>query len=819
MSTRTLGARIPRNEDPRLLRGRGCFVDDLHLPGVLHGAVLRSPHAHARLRVIDAARARALPGVHLVLTARDLGAVNRPTPLLIPHPGLAHPRTPSPLAEEELRYVGEPIAFVVAESRALAEDAAELVEVGYVPLPVVPDLATATAEGAPLVHADVPENRAAHLLQRVGDPEAAFARAAHVFRERLWIERSCGCPLEPRGVVAVYDPRTETLRVWDSTQAPLPIKNGLARIFGLPEFKVEVIAPDVGGGFGTKIMLFYPEEILVPYAAMRLGRPVKWTEDRREHLQAASQERGQLHDVEAATDAAGRILALRDHFVHDAGAYTPYGIVVPLITSTQLPGPYRLTNYEVSFDVVYTNTVMVTPYRGAGRPQGAFVMERVIGLIARELGIEPAEVRRRNFIQPGEFPWDVGLTFQDGAPTRYDSGDYPAGLELALERIGARDFRARQAAARAQGRHLGLGLACYVEGTGIGPYEGAHVRVEPSGKVLVATGLTTQGQGHPTTFAQIAAETLGCDPADVTVITGDTSRFNWGAGTFASRALVTSGNAIALAAGRVRDKVLRLAAELLEVAPRDLELADGRVRVKGAPGAELTLGALATVANPIRYAYGEATAEAALRLVKPREGPVLAPDEGPGLEAYGYYAPPQATFAHGCHAAIVEVDIETGEVRLLRYVVHHDSGVLINPTIVEGQIHGGVAQGIGGALYERIVYDPQGQPLTTTFMDFLIPTAMEVPAIEVVHTETPSPLNPLGVKGVGEAGAIPVPALVAEAVDDALAPFGVRVREMPLSPMRILELIAEGRARAAPAGPQPSGRAFETAADGTRRGP
>ncbi len=798
MTTRALGARIARNEDPRLLRGRGCFVDDLHPPGALHAAVLRSPHAHARLRAIDTAPARALPGVHLVLAARDVGAANRPTPLLIPHPALTHPRTPLPLAAEEVRYVGEPVAFVVAESRALAEDAAELIQVEYDPLPAVPDLSTATAAGAPLVHADVPENRAARLLQRVGDPEAAFARAPRVFRERLWIERSCGCPLEGRGVVAVYDPRTETLRVWDSTQAPLPIKNGLARIFGLPEFKVEVVAPDVGGGFGTKIMLFYPEEILVPYAAMRLGRPVKWIEDRCEHLQAASQERGQLHDVEVATDAGGRILALRDRFVHDAGAYTPYGIVVPLITSTQLPGPYRLAHYEVGFDVVYTNTAIVTPYRGAGRPQGAFVMERVIGLIARELGLEPAEVRRRNLIQPGELPWDVGLTFQDGAPTRYDSGDYPAGLELALERIGAADFRARQAAARAQGRYLGLGTACYVEGTGIGPYEGAHVRVEPSGKVLVATGLTTQGQGHATTFAQIAAETLGCDPADVTVITGDTARFNWGAGTFASRALVTSGNAIAVAAAKVRAKALRLAAELLEAAPGDLELAGGRVRVKGVPGAELTLGALATVANPIRYAYGEATAEAALRLVKPREGPVLAPGEEPGLEAYGYYAPPQATFAYGCHAAIVEVDIETGQVRFLRYVVHHDCGVLVNPTVVEGQIRGGVAQGIGGALYERIVYDAAGQPLTTTFMDFLMPTAMEIPAIEIVHTETPSPLNPLGVKGVGEAGAIPVPALVAEAVDDALAPFGVRVREMPLSPGRILELISAGRARAAP---------------------
>ena len=730
--------------------------------------------------------------MHLVLTAADLGALNQPTPLLIPHPELTHPKTPTPLAEDEVRYAGELVALVVADDRYLAEDAAQLVQVDYEPLPAVVDLEAAGADGAPRLHADVPANRAARVAQRVGDPDAAFARAAHVFREQLAIERSCGSPLETRGVVAEYDTRTGMLRAWISTQAPLPIKNGLARLFGLPEFKVDVIAPDVGGGFGTKIMLFYPEEIVVPAAAIRLGRAVKWIEDRAEHLTASSQERGQLHDVEVATDADGRILALRDRFLHDAGAYTPYGIIVPLITSTQLPGPYRLRHYHVEFEVRYTNKVMVTPYRGAGRPHGAFVMERVIGRIARELGLEPSEVRRRNFIQPDEFPWDVGLTFQDGGPTRYDSGNYPAGLEMALERIDVPTFRARQRAARAEGRYLGLGIACYVEGTGIGPYEGAHVRVEPSGSVYVATGLTTQGQGHPTTFAQIAAEVLGCDPRDVTVVTGDTSRFNWGAGTFASRALVTAGNAVASAAGKVRAKALQLAAELLEVAPHDLEIRDGAVSVKGVPHRRLALGALATVANPIRYAYGKEAAEAALRLVKPRAGAVLRDDEEPGLEARGYYAPPHATFASGCHAAIVEVDVETGVVRVLRYVVQHDCGRVVNPTIVEGQIHGGVAQGIGGALYEKLAFDATGQPLTRTFMEFHIPTATEVPSIEIAHLETPSPLNPLGIKGVGEAGAIPVPALVAEAVDDALVPFGVRVREMPLRPERIRELIGGG---------------------------
>ena len=762
MTTRRIGARIPRNEDPRLLRGLGCFVDDVHPPGMLHAAPLRSPHAHARIVRIDATAARRAPGVHLVLTAAELGELNRPSPLLIPHPTLSHPRTQRPLAVDEVRYVGEVVAFVVADSRYVAEDAIALIEVEYEPLAVVTDLATALAPGAPRVHADVPDNRAARFRQTVGDADGVLARAHRVLRERLTIERSCGSPIEGRGVVAEWDARRRVLKVWDSTQAPLPIRNGLAGLFGLPEFSVEVVAPDVGGGFGTKIMLFYPDELLVPFRSTKCGE----------------------------LDTIG------EHGIGFlSGAYTPYGIVVPIITATQLPGPYRLKNYTVEFEVAYSNKAVVSPYRGAGRPHGVFVMERVIGLIARELGLEPAEVRRRNFIQPDEFPWDVGLTFQDGGPTRYDSGNYPAGLSMAVEMIGAVDFRRRQSEARRAGRYLGLGLGCYVEGTGIGPYEGAHVRVEPSGKVLVATGLTTQGQGHGTTFAQIAAEALGCDPADVSVVTGDTTKFNWGAGTYASRGLVTSGNAIHRAATEVREKALRLAAGLLEVSPADLELADGRARVRGVPGKELTLGALATVANPIRYAHGKEAAEAALRLVKPREGAVLREGEEPGLEARGYYAPPHATFASGCHAAIVEVDLDTGNLTFLRYVVQHDCGTVVNPTIVEGQIRGGVAQGVGGAFYERIIYDDAGQPLTATFADFLMPTALEVPEIEIGHMETPSPLNALGIKGVGEAGAIPVPALVAEAIDDALAPLGVRVREMPLHPDRLRQLIAAARAR------------------------
>jgi len=786
---------VRRNEDPRLLRGLGCFVDDVDPPGVLHAAILRSPYGHARIGRIDTSVALAHPGVRAVYTAADLGDFNQPAPLVVPHPSLTHGRTQRPLAEGKVCYIGEAVAMVVAEDRYMAEDAVGLIDVEWEPLPTVVDFRVAHEPDQPLVHDDVPNNIAARLEQVVGDPESAFHQAAHVFEEHLFIERSCGSPIETRGVVAVFDPLQQSLTVWDATQAPLTIKNGLANMLGLPEFKVEVIAPDVGGGFGTKIMLFFAEEVLVPWAAMQLRQPVKWTEDRREHFISANQERGQLHTARVAVDAGGCILGVESAFIHDTGAYTPYGMVVPIITVTQLPGPYKVPNYRSEFTVVYTNTPCVSPYRGAGRPHACFVMERLIDRIARELALEPNEVRRRNFLQPDDFPWDVGLTFQDGGPTKYDSGNYPAGLAMAEEMIDLASFRDRQAAARADHRYLGIGFAAYVEGTGIGPYEGAHVRVEPSGRVLAITGLTSQGQGHYTSFAQIVAAELGCDVGDVTVVTGDTSRFNWGAGTYASRALVTAGNALGLAARRVRDKVLTLAAELLEVSPGDLELAQGKAMVRGAPGRELTLGALATAANPIRYAYGKEANQAALRLVKAHEGAVLREGQEPGLEARGFFAPERATWASGQHAAIIEVDPLTGDLRFVRYVVVHDCGVLINPTIVEGQIHGGVAQGIGGAFYERLHFDDSGQLINASFMDFLMPTAVEVPDIEIAHIETPSPLNPLGVKGVGEAGTIPVAALVAEAVEDALAPFGVRISEMPLSPTRIRELIEAAAAR------------------------
>ncbi len=793
MATRWFGASIPRIEDPRLLRGRGTFVDDIDLPEMLHAAVLRSTHARARILSIDASPARALPGVHLVLTASDLGELLEPSPLLVPHHALTQPRTQLPLAQNEVHYVGEAVAFVVADSRYIAEDALDLIEVEYEPLPVVHSLEVAAAGDAPLVHADVPGNVAAHLVQTVGDPDAAFEGAPHVIRETFVMDRGAAMPMECRGVLVRWDAHDQMLTCWISTQGPIPIRNGLAAIFHLPEHKVRVIAPDVGGGFGTKIMMFYPEEILTPFAAIHLGRPVKWIEDRREHFISANQERSQLHEVEYAFDDQGILLAVRDKFLHDTGAYTPYGIIVPIITACTLPGPYRLRNYYSEFTVLYTNKVPVSPYRGAGRPHAVFVMERIMDRIAKELNLDRAEVRSRNFIQPDEFPWDVGLVYQDGGPTKYDSGDYQAGLDKLKALLDYDNFSAMQAEARQQGRYLGIGIACYVEGTGIGPYEGAQVRVESDGRVFASTGVTTQGQAHFTTFAQIVAEQLGVDPQDVLVTTGDSQAFYWGVGTYASRAATIAGTAMHLAAVKVREKAKRVAADLFEASPDDIELAGGKVFVKDAPHRSLTLGQVAISANPLRYAYGEnARKLMSIKLAGARPGPALPPERGaPGLEASEFYSPPHGSFASGAHGAIIEVDPKTGMVTFVKYAAVHDCGRVINPTVVEGQVHGGVAQGIGGAFYERLVYDEEGQLINASFMDYLLPTAAEIPPITVDHVETPSPLNPLGVKGAGEAGVIPVPALFASAIDDALAEFGVRVREMPLHPRRLYEILHE----------------------------
>jgi aerobic carbon-monoxide dehydrogenase large subunit len=764
---------VQRSEDERLLRGLGRYTDDMG-EGALEGCFVRSPYAHARVLSVEAEAARRAPGVHAVYTAADLPFGDMDLPLLIPHPALTQGRTQRCLASETVRYAGEAVAFVIAEDRYLAEDAADLVEVEYEPLPVVPSL-EAGAKAEHLVHQDVPANVAAELLQESGDVEAGLAAAAHRRRLRLRYERGAAQPMEARAVWARWDPGERRLTVYDSTQSPTSIRGGLAVLFDLPETSVDVIAPDVGGGFGPKIMLFYPDELLVPYAAMQLGRPVKWTEDRSEHFTAVNHERAQLHEVEVGYDGEGRIQGLDVDFLHDAGAYTPYGLILPIITAAQLPGPYRVPNYRVRFRDVYTNLTPTSPYRGAGRPHACFVMERVMDAIAADLGLERAEVRRRNFIQPDQFPYDTGISWQDGNIAVYDSGNYPQLLEECLRLLGPPP----------DGDHIGMGLGCYVEGTGVGPYEGAHVQVLVSGKVVAATGIPSQGQGHGTVFAQVVADVLGVDVADVEVRSGDTRRLQWGVGTFASRSAVTAGNAMHVAAGLVAEKAKRIASVQLEVDPEDLELVSGAVRVRGAPDRAVPLSALAILSNPLRYAFGGGAEMATQFRSRPRPGSPLPDGEQPGLEATGYYSPPGSTWASGAHAAYVRIDPQTYRLEVLRYVVVHDCGRVINPLILEGQIQGGVAQGIGGAFYERLAYDPEGQLRNASFMEFLIPYCTEVPELVIGHLETPSPLNPLGVKGAGEAGVIPVGAVIASAIEDAL---GLPVTEMPLSPLKLFEL-------------------------------
>jgi aerobic carbon-monoxide dehydrogenase large subunit len=786
MTTRLFGEPVARTEDPRLLRGEGRYLDDLG-HDAYEVAIVRSPHAHARIVDIDVTDALEIEGLVAIYTHEDLPPrLQRPLPLLIPHPSLTHARTQTPLADGEVNHVGEAVAMVVARDRYVAEDIRDRIEVRYEALPAVVGIEVAH-DGPDLVHDDVPGNLAADHTQETGDAAAAIAGAPHRLSLRFDIERSASTPLEGRGVFARWDGDDQRLRVYSSTQTPTSVRAAVATLLELPFAQVECIAPDVGGGFGVKIMHPWPEEVLVPWAARLLEHEVKFTEDRREHFVSANHERGQVQHVEVGYDDDGRVLGMDVHILHDHGAYIPYGLIVPIITTTQALGPYRIEHYRARFESLYTNTVPVTPYRGAGRPQGCFLMERTMDRIAAELGRDRTEVRAVNLIQPDEMPYDFGLTFQDGRPYCYDSGDFPASLAKLKTLVDWDGFAARQEAARADGRLLGLGLACYVEGTGVGPYEGGHVLVEPSGKVQVATGLSSQGQGHRTAFAQIVADQLGVPLEDIEVVTGDTRRFPYAVGTFASRAAVMSGNAIHLAAGKVREKALRLASDALEVDPEDLELVDGAARVKGSPDTAIPLAMLATLSNPMRYAFDEVS-QAATQFASPSDParPPVAEDDEPGLEGTGFYSPVRSTFANGMHAVEVEIDPDTSDITILRYAVVHDCGNLINPRIVQGQIHGGVAQGVAGALYERMAYDEHGQLLNASFMDFLMPYATEVPAtIDIDHLETPSPLNPLGIKGAGEAGVIPGSAAIAAAIEDAT---GIPIHAMPISPSDLHEL-------------------------------
>jgi len=757
-----VGRSLRRREDERLLRGKGRYVADVSLPGQLHAVFVRSPFAHAAIGGIDTSAALTLPGVVAVLTAADVPPGPLPpflwdTPpeklvsALRPHLRPCHP----PLLAERALYAGQAVAVVVAESRYVAEDAAELLEVDYDPLPAVATLERALAADAPVVQEGWEDNVAVRFVVAKGDVEAALADAALVVRERFSVQRQAGIPMETRGAVAIWEPDGDGLTLWSATQNSHPLRRAMSRVSGVDQERIRVIAPDVGGGFGIKGVL-YPEDLLVGLLAMRLGRPVKWIEDRLEHMQSAVHAREQVHELELGLDAEGRITAMRDHVLVDTGAYNPLGLVIPYNTIAHLMGPYRVPSFEATAEGVLTTKTPTAPYRGAGRPEAVFAVERSLDLAARRLGIDPVELRLRNLVRPEEMSYDVGILYRDGEPLVLDGGDYPAVLDRAAELAGWDDLELRER----DGRLVGRGVGVYVEGTGIGPFEGALVEVGDDGRVSVRTGACTQGQGHATVFAQVCADHLGVDADAVDVVTGDTFGLEKGWGTVASRSAVVAGNAVAQAAGTVRDQALRVAGELLEIAAADLTVTAGRVVPRGAPDRGLGLGEVARVAR----------------------------EHGSPLVSTHYFEPATVTWSSGAHAAVVAVDPETGEVELLRYVVVHDCGREINPMIVDGQVRGGVAQGIGGALYEEVLYDEEGQLLNGTLADYLVPTAEEVPVIEVDRWETPSPLNALGLRGVGEGGAIVPPAAIANAVEDALSRLGAVVRRTPLTPPYVRSL-------------------------------
>ena len=774
-TNKNFGAPIRRNEDPRLLTGRALFVDDVELPDMLHAAVLRSPHAHARILGIDTTSALEREGVVAVYTASDLGAFCRPVPLVVPPPPVKgmvfNARTQCPLASDKVRFLGEPVALVIAQDRYIAEDALADIDVEYEELPVAGDLEQASAENAPQVHDGLTGNLAAHVHQTKGDYESAKRQASTVIKRRFHYEHGMAHPMETRGIVARWTETTGLLAVWATTQAPASLRNGLAETLGLNESQIRVIAPFVGGGFGAKLLLYYPEEIMIPWAAVNLRCSLKWIEDRGEHFVATTQERGQIHDAEIALSDDGRILGVKDVFLHDNGAYNPYGLTLPINSQCSILGPYDIPNYDSEFSAIFTNKPMVAPYRGAARQHGIFVIERLLDIAARELGIDLAEIRRRNFIPPDAFPYDNEIIFQDFTRLQYDSGDYQPMLARLLEHLDYDRFiKEEQPRLREAGKCVGIGVVCYIEGTGIGPYEGAKVQIQSSGRVSVATGIGTQGQSHYTSFAQIVADRLGVRVTDVDVSTGDTSLFYWGAGTFASRGAVVAGNAVDQAAEAVLAKVLTLAAEQFDCDEQDLVIEEGQVSEVGQPENKLGLGSLAKMANPMRGA--------------------VKPGTEPGLEATCYFGPERGTIANGAQGMIVEVDPETMTIEIKKYVVVHDCGAVINPLVVAGQIHGGVAQGIGNAFYEQLVFDKEGQLLTATLADYLIPTSLDIPTLTLDHMETLSTTNPLGIKGVGEAGTLPVGPLFAQALEDALQlpSKGKEILEIPLSPYRLWEL-------------------------------
>ena len=754
---RQVGRRITRKEDARLLTGTGTYVADIMRPGMVHAVMVRSMHAHARIRSIDTTRALAMPGVVGVFTAHDIEGELSPVPGMQNAPPenwrrevehhFAIPNQPL-LARDTLRWAGEPYAIVVAASRLEAEDAAEAIDAVIEPLPASVGIEASLAPGAIPVHPSAPDNRIARMRWRTG--AAPTAPGLHRLRRRFVNPRIAAMPMECRGVVAEWDASADSLTIWSATQVVHWVRREVARQLKLPETAVRCVAPDVGGGFGVKGHV-YPEDILVAWLARRLARPVAWIEQRSEHLMGSTHSRDDRHDAEVVFDSSGRILSLTDHFVKDSGAFMPVGIGAPSNTATHIASQYDIAHLDLTATVVVTHTAPNAPYRGSGRPEAVFVIERLIDLVARDLGLEPAEVRLRNMIGPERMPHAIGLPYRDGVSIRYDAGDFPGGLRQVLAAIGGIEaFRTEQRAARLQGRHIGLGLGCYVEGSGAGPFEDATVRIEADGTFTVATGACSQGQGHETVFAQVAADEWGVSPDKINLRIGDTAAIARGYGTIASRSAVNSSAAIRRASQTLRARVLERAAAELECAPDDLEITAGSVRLRGAPDHGRNLA---------QWMAGE--------------------------EATETWEPSTVTWAHGVHLAVVEVDTHTGETSILRYVVGHDAGVLLNPTIAEGQIVGGVIQGIGATLGERIEHDANGQNLSGSLMDYALPVAAHMPAVEIIHAQTPSRLNELGVKGLGEGGIVGPPAALVNAICDALAPFHFEWHQSTIRPEEV----------------------------------
>lgn len=773
-----IGKPVPRMEDAALVAGKGCFLDDIRPAGCLAAAFVRSPYAHAAFTKVDAEAARSMPGVVAVFTADEMNPLLTSDRLVVglPSSSINMSLDRPILARDEVVHVGEPVAMVVAETRSQAEDAADSVEIDFESLPAISDCREAVEPDAPPAHRHLTHNRLAQFGFSYGNVDAAFDNAPHRVSASYLVHRGGSHSMEGRGVLALPDQVNGALRVWSSTQTPQALKKNLCELLDLEEDALEVIVPDVGGAFGPKLVT-YPEEIAVAAAAQKLERPVKWVEDRREHFVSTVQERDQYWDMEMALDADGGIRGIRGTMLHDHGAYTARGLNVAYGSGVTVPLPYNVPAYDLQITVAVTNKVPVSSIRGAGQPQAAFVMERLLDKAAARMGMTRNDIRLRNLVRAEQMPCHKSLMLRGGMEIVLDSGDYPKCQASALERADWAGFPARRQAARKAGRRLGIGLSNYVEGTGRGPYEPVTVKISRAGRILVKTGASAMGQGTKTMIAQIVGEHLGGDVSNVSVKTGDTDSL-LGFGGFNSRQTVVAGASAHRAALAVRAKILRIASHLMEADQEDLEILGTQVSIKGVPNSGTDFRKIAAAAAGLA-------------------GYVLPGIDEAGLSATELVTINDMAYSNGSAVAEVEVDEETGHVRVLSLTLAHDCGRVINPVTVDGQILGGIAHGLGNTLFEQMLFDDAGQPLTTTFADYLLVTAAEMPRVEIVHHETPSPLNELGVKGVGESGVIPMAAAVASAIDDALRDLGVHVDRAPISPQQLRDRIRAARAAAA----------------------